>query len=118
MVICIAVKRHGHGFAAQASIMQCLQYFEHLAEPMAECVSMLTNQFDHAQLGDGLLMDIAGKNFNAQDTKGPRVFSKFLIKYAEEAPKAVLKQLSLLASHLDSEVRRSHFYHIATCDFS
>lgn len=104
-VICLAVKFHGHSFAAQASIMQGLQFFEHLAEPMAELVSKLATEFDHAQLGDGLVKEIASKNFSAQDSKGPRVFSKFLVKYTEEAPKSVLKQLSLLKGQFDSEVR-------------
>ena len=48
---------------------------------------------------------IANKNFSAQDSKGPRAFSRFLIRFAELAPRQVLKQLSLLLSQLDSEVR-------------
>jgi len=103
-VICLAVKHHGHTLAAQISIMQSLQYYEHLSEPMAECLTVLAKEFDHAQLGDEILREIAGKGFSAQDTKGPRAFSKFLVKFAELAPRAVLKQISLLLAHLDSEV--------------
>ncbi|THH31058.1 hypothetical protein EUX98_g3140 [Antrodiella citrinella] len=102
-VICLAVKHHGHSLAAQITIMQSLQYYEHLSEPMAECLTVLAKEFDHAQLGDEILREIAGKSFNAQDTKGPRAFSRFLIRLAELAPRAVLKQVSLLLSHLDSE---------------
>ncbi|KAI9508585.1 non-SMC mitotic condensation complex subunit 1-domain-containing protein [Russula earlei] len=102
-VICLAVKHHGHGPAAQTTIMQSLQYYEHLSEPMAECLNVLLKEFDHAQLGDEILREIAAKSFNAQDTKGPRNFSKFLTQFAEWAPRAVLKQISLLLSHLDSE---------------
>ncbi|KAH9998700.1 non-SMC mitotic condensation complex subunit 1-domain-containing protein [Russula vinacea] len=102
-VICLAVKHHGHGPAAQTTIMQSLQYNEHLPEPMAECLNVLLKEFDHAQLGDEILREIAAKSFNAQDTKGPRNFSKFLTQFAEWAPRAVLKQISLLLSHLDSE---------------
>jgi condensin complex subunit 1 len=61
-------------------------------------------EFDHAQLGEEILREIAAKSFNAQDTKGPRNFSRFLTQFAEWAPRAVLKQISLLLSHLDSEV--------------
>ena len=104
-VICLAVKHHGHGPAAQTTIIQSLQYYEHLSEPMAECLNVLLKEFDHAQLGDEILREISAKNFNAQDTKGPRNFSKFLTQFAEWAPRAVLKQISLLLSHLDSEVR-------------
>ncbi|KAG0695301.1 non-SMC mitotic condensation complex subunit 1-domain-containing protein [Suillus ampliporus] len=102
-VICIAVKHHGHTLAAQINIMQSLQYYEHLSEPMAECLSILAKEFDHAQLGDEILREIAGKSFSAQDTKGPRAFSRFLIRFSEESPRSVLKQISLLIGHLDSE---------------
>ncbi|KAI0298641.1 non-SMC mitotic condensation complex subunit 1-domain-containing protein [Multifurca ochricompacta] len=102
-VICLAVKHHGHGPAAQTTIIQSLQYYEHLSEPMAECLNVLLKEFDHAQLGDEILREIAAKSFSAQDTKGPRNFSRFLTQFAEWAPRAVLKQISLLLSHLDSE---------------
>ncbi|KAI0074195.1 hypothetical protein K474DRAFT_1665696 [Panus rudis PR-1116 ss-1] len=102
-VICLAVKHHGHTLAAQITIMQSLQYYEHLSEPMAECLTVLAKEFDHPQLGDEILREIAGKSFSAQDSKGPRAFSRFLVRLAELAPRAVLKQISLLLSHLDSE---------------
>lgn len=102
-VICVAVKHHGHALAAQINIMQALQYHEHLSEPMAECLSHLAKHFDHAQLGEEILREIAGKTFNAQDSKGPRAFSRFLVKYCEESPRSVLKQISVLLGHLDSE---------------
>lgn len=103
-VICLAVKHHGHALAAQISIMQSLQYYEHLSEPMAECLTILAKEFDHAQLGDEIMREIAAKSFSAQDSKGPRAFSRFLVRFAELAPRSVLKQISLLLSHLDSEV--------------
>jgi condensin complex subunit 1 len=105
-VICLAVKHHGHALAAQISIMQSLQYYEHLSEPMADCLTILAKEFDHAQLGDEILREIASKSFSGQDSKGPRAFSKFLVRFAETAPRAVLKQISLLLAHLDSEVSK------------
>ena len=104
-VICLAVKHHGHGPAAQTTIMQSLQYNEHLPEPMAECLNVLLKEFDLAQLGDEILREISAKRFKAQDTKGPRNFSKLLTQFAEWAPWAVLKQISFLLSRLDSEMR-------------
>lgn len=103
-VICLAVKHHGHGFGAQISIMQCLQYYEHLSEPMAEALTVLSKEFDHNQLAEEILREIAGKNFSGQDTKGPRAFSRFLVRLAELSPRLILKQISLLLTHLDSEV--------------
>lgn len=84
--------------------MQSLQYFEHLSEPMAEALTVLAKEFDHNQLAEEILREIAQKHFSAQDTKGPRAFSRFLVRLAELAPRLVLKQISLLLSHLDSEV--------------
>ncbi|KAH9976338.1 non-SMC mitotic condensation complex subunit 1 [Lactifluus volemus] len=103
-VIRLAVKHHGHAPAAQTSITQSLQYYEHLSEPMAECLNVLLKKSDHAELDEEILCGIAAKSFNAQDTKGPRNFSMFLTQFTEWAPRAVLKQISLLISPLDSEV--------------
>jgi len=35
--------------------MQCLQYFEHLSEPMAEALTVLAKEFDHSQLAEEIL---------------------------------------------------------------
>ncbi|KAF8890031.1 non-SMC mitotic condensation complex subunit 1-domain-containing protein, partial [Gymnopilus junonius] len=102
-VFCRAVKHHGQAMALQIHIMQSLQFWEHLSEPMADCLTVLSVEFSHTQLGDEVLREIAAKNFGGQDTKGPRAFARFLVKYAESCPRAVLKQLSLLLRQLDSE---------------
>lgn len=102
-VICLSVKFHNHSFSAQTSIIQSLQYFEHLSEPMAELLSILSKEFDHTQLTEEVLREIATRNFTAQDPKGPRSFSKFLLKLTEYIPRIVLKQISLLLGQLDSE---------------
>jgi non-SMC mitotic condensation complex subunit 1, N-term len=91
-VICLAVKHRGHSLAAQTTILQSLQYHEHLSEPIAECLTVLVKEFDHSQLGDKILREIAGKSFSAQDAKRPRAFTKLLVRFAELAPRAVLKQ--------------------------
>ncbi|RKL21762.1 Condensin complex subunit 1 [Fusarium oxysporum] len=51
-VLCIAVKHHGHGYAAQINIIQNLTYFEHLSEPMAEFLHILAETYDYPQLAD------------------------------------------------------------------
>ncbi|KAJ7228022.1 hypothetical protein B0H12DRAFT_233898 [Mycena haematopus] len=71
-VICLAVKHHGHALTAQISTIQSLQFSEYLSEPMAECLTILAKEFDHSQLGDEILREIAGMNFTGQDNKGPR----------------------------------------------
>jgi condensin complex subunit 1 len=72
---------------------------------MVECLTVLAGEYDHVQVGDEILREIVGKTFNAQDSKGPRAFARFLVKFAELAPRSILKQLSLLLDQLDSEVR-------------
>ena len=106
---------------AQTSIIQNLSYFEHLAEPMAEFIHILSDQYDYPQLADEILRsvrhgwfnytvncwnrDLSNKEFNSNDTKGPKSVSAFIIKLSELAPRLVIKQMTLLAKQLDSEVR-------------
>lgn len=103
-VICLAVKFHQHAFGAQTSIMQNLTYFEHLSEPMAELLAILEKEFDFSQLGEEVLRDVAGKSFAHNDAKGPRSFSRFLVRLTELSPRMVQKQMPLLLAHLDSDV--------------
>ncbi|ORY92830.1 non-SMC mitotic condensation complex subunit 1-domain-containing protein [Leucosporidium creatinivorum] len=102
-IICVAAKNHGQAFGVQMTIMQNLQYAEHLSEPMAELVTILNKEFDYSQLGEDVLREIAARQFNTADSKGPRSFSKFLVRLAEISPRLVLKQIALLQKHLDSE---------------
>ncbi|KAL8840565.1 MAG: hypothetical protein Q9170_001251 [Blastenia crenularia] len=102
-VLCIAVKHHGHAFGAQTSIIQNLSYFEHLAEPMAEFLQILAEQYDYPQLAEEILRDLSNKEFNSNDTRGPKSVSAFIIKLSELAPRLVIRQMMLLIKQLDSE---------------
>ncbi|RFU29110.1 hypothetical protein B7463_g7222, partial [Scytalidium lignicola] len=102
-VLCIAIKHHGHGYGAQISIVQNLTYFEHLSEPMAEFLHILAEQYDYPQLTDEVLREISNKEFNSNDTKGPKSVSSFIVKLSELAPRLVIKQMTMLAKQLDSE---------------
>jgi condensin complex subunit 1 len=74
---------------------------------MAELLSILEKEFDFNQLGEEILRDVASKSFAHNDQKGPKVFSRFLVRFAELSPAVVLKQMSLLLAHLDSEVSQT-----------
>ncbi|MCJ1475189.1 Condensin complex subunit [Lambiella insularis] len=102
-VLCMAVKHHGHAFGAQTSIIQNLSYFEHLSEPMAEFLQILSEQYDYPQLADEVLRELSIKEFNSNDSKGPKSIASFIIKLSELAPRLVIKQMTLLAKQLDSE---------------
>ncbi|CAH0055391.1 unnamed protein product [Clonostachys solani] len=103
-VLCIAVKHHGHGYAAQINVIQNLTYFEHLSEPMAEFLHILAETYDYPQLTDEVLREIGNKEFNSNDTRGPKSISSFITKISELEPRIVIKQMTMLAKQLDSEV--------------
>lgn len=102
-VLCIAVKHHGHAFGAQTSIVQNLTYFEHLSEPMAEFLHILSEQYDYPQLSGEIMRELTTKEFSPTDTKGPKSISTFMIKLSELEPRLVIKEMGLLAKFLDSE---------------
>lgn len=102
-VLCIAVKHHGHAYTAQTSINQCLTYFEHLSEPMAEFLHTLADAYDYSQLAEDVLKDISTKEYSATDLKGPKSVSTFLIKISELLPTVIIRQGALLHNLLDSE---------------
>ena len=48
--------------------------------------------------------DLSNKEFNNNDTRGPKSVSTFITKLSELAPRLVIKQMTLLIKQLDSEV--------------
>ena len=70
---------------------------------MAEFLHILSEQYDYPQLADEILRELSNKEFNSNDTKGPKSVSSFIVKLSELAPRLVIKQMTLLAKQLDSE---------------
>ena len=54
-IIALCIKHYNHGFAATTSIMQCLSYFEHLAEPMADLLGVVYNKYDESKVIENVL---------------------------------------------------------------
>ncbi|KAK9377461.1 armadillo-type protein [Lipomyces chichibuensis] len=102
-VLCIAIKNNGHGFGAQTSLLQNLTYYDHLSETIAEFLRILYEQYDYPQLADEILRELSNKEFNSNDSKGPKPVSAFLVRFSELAPRLVMQKMTLLAKHLDSE---------------
>lgn len=48
--------------------------------------------------------ELANKEFNSNDTRGPKSVSAFIVKLSELTPRLIIKQMTLLAKQLDSEV--------------
>lgn len=72
---------------------------------MAEFLHILAETYDYPQLADEVLREISNKEFNSNDTRGPKSVSAFVAKLSELAPRLVIKQMTMLAKQLDSEVR-------------
>ena len=70
---------------------------------MAEFLHILSEQYDYPQLTDEILRELSNKEFNSNDTRGPKSVSSFIVKLSELAPRLVIKQMTLLAKQLDSE---------------
>ena len=114
-VLCMAVKHHGHALGAQTSIVQNLTYFEHLSEPMAEFLHILSEQYDYPQLSAEIMRELAAKDFSPSDAKGPKSISTFIIKLSELEPRLVIKEMGLLAKFLDSEAHTLRCAVIEVC---
>src|ERR1700760_1754206 len=70
---------------------------------MAEFMQILSEQYDYPQLAEEVLRELSNKEFNNNDTKGPKSVSSFIAKLSELAPRLVIKQMTLLARFMDSE---------------
>lgn len=70
---------------------------------MAEFLNILADTYDYPQLADEILRELSNKEFNSNDTKGPKSVSQFIVKLSELAPRIVIKQMTMLAKQLDSE---------------
>ena len=51
--------------------------------------------------------ELSSKEFNANDLKGPKFVSTFLLKISQLLPRVVLKQMTNLIFQLNCEVRLS-----------
>ncbi|KAK9468113.1 armadillo-type protein [Lipomyces arxii] len=102
-VLCIAIKHHGQGFGALTSLMQSLTYYDHLSETVAEFLQILYEQYDYPQVTDEILRELSNKEFNNNDTKGPKSISSFITKLSELCPRLVMQKMTLLIKYLDSE---------------
>jgi condensin complex subunit 1 len=70
---------------------------------MAEFLHILAEQYDYPQLADEIIRELSNKEFNSNDTRGPKSVSSFIVRLSELAPRLIIKQMTLLAKQLDSE---------------
>ncbi|KAI9500685.1 non-SMC mitotic condensation complex subunit 1-domain-containing protein [Coemansia spiralis] len=102
--LCLWLQNYNGLYSLVTMITQNLQHYEHLSEAMAGLVQMAYDKHDGTQLADEVLRSIAGKSFSSvHDKTGPKNTARFLVKFSQLAPKALLRQMGLLIRHLDSE---------------
>lgn len=75
---------------------------------MAEFLQILAQEYDYPQLTEDVLRDVSNKEFSGTDQRGPKSISTFLTKISELLPHLLIKQMTLLANLLDSEVVFPH----------
>lgn len=100
--LAVAVKFHGQSLNVQSAIIQCLTYYIHLPQYMAEFLHVLDELYDHNGLTEEVLREISQIEFNSNDNNGPKSISEFLIKLSESSPRLILKQMSCIAQLLDN----------------
>ncbi|KAJ2060006.1 condensin complex non-SMC subunit Cnd1 [Coemansia sp. S146] len=102
--LCLWMQNYNGLYGLATMITQNLQHYEHLSESMAALVQLAYDRYNGTQLADEVLRDIASKAFNSvHDKAGPKNTARFLVKFSQMAPKALLRQMGLLIKHLDSE---------------
>ncbi|KAJ2473632.1 condensin complex non-SMC subunit Cnd1 [Coemansia sp. RSA 2322] len=102
--LCLWMQHYNGLYGLATMITQNLQHYEHLCESMAALVQLAYTRYNGTQLVDEVLRDISAKVFSSvHDKSGPKNTARFLVKFSQLAPKALLRQMGLLIKHLDSE---------------
>jgi len=104
----LAVGRHGYGTGMKALVMQDLQYFEPLMEPLAEFLALLQEREAGASSGSStLLVDLLeaiGRHaYSVSESGAVRNATTILTSLARSVPRDVLRALPHLVGQLDSE---------------
>lgn len=102
-IICLSVKMHSQQASAHTSLMQLLIYFEHIPEPLAELLQILHEQYDNVAITEDMLKELSHRQFNSNDTRGPKLVSLFLNRLAQLIPQVLMKQMSVLVKLLDAD---------------
>ncbi|RLV93391.1 Condensin complex subunit 1 [Spathaspora sp. JA1] len=101
-IIAVSVKNHGHAAIIQHSVIQCLTYYAHLPNYMAELLHIISDEYDYILLTEEILREISQIHFSSNDTNGPRAVSEFLVKLSELSPRLILKQMTSICQLFDN----------------
>ncbi len=98
--------RLGYKGGMETIIMQDLNYFDHLAEFNADLLARIGASVafnNDTSLLDATLHNLGGNKFTGDDGAAVKIVSAFLLRLVRVDPRNVLRNVSLLAGHVDSE---------------
>lgn len=98
-----AVVRQGFVHGMKTIILQDLNYFEALSEPLAEFVALLSQVDEHSTMVQELLEQIGGHRFKASEAGSVKIISVFLVGLARLAPRDALRSITEFISQMDCE---------------
>jgi len=101
----VMVKKYNYGLGVSLKIVQLLQHFEHLVQPLAQAVEMFINDFGVKSVVSEVIREIGRMDPRdlARDTSGTRAYSDFLIELAGRVPSQIIPNISVLLCHLNGE---------------
>lgn len=102
-VIIAGIKYQNQSKMAHSMLLQHLNYYEHLSEPVAELLALLNNREGESAVSEDIILEVSQMHFSNTDTKAPRAIAMFLVKLSQLAPKLVLKQMAVLRRLLESD---------------
>lgn len=101
----VMVKEYNYGLGVSLKIVQLLQHFEHLVQPLAQAVETFVNEFSVKSIVSEVIREIGRMDPRdlARDTSGTRAYADFLVELAGRVPAQIIPNISVLLCHLNGE---------------
>lgn len=101
----VMVKKYNYGLGISLKIVQLLQHFEHLVQPLAQAVQTFVDEFSIKGVVSEVIREIGRMDPRdlARDTSGTRAYADFLVELAGRVPSQIIPNISVLLCHLDGE---------------
>ena len=86
-------------------LIQLLQHFDHLVNPISTIVSTIVTKFSFKQIVLDMFREVGSKNpcDLAMDSSGTKSFASFLVAVSVQVPATVLPVVPVLLPHLSGE---------------
>ncbi|KAJ3090042.1 Condensin complex subunit [Quaeritorhiza haematococci] len=101
-ILALCVVNYDDILGVRTRVMQNIRE-DHLAEPMADFLVMLSKVYQNNELVAAVLRELPQKDINEKNTKMAKSVAKFLVRLSDESSKDMLKQMVHLKFFFDSE---------------